>query len=305
MYEHWKLKEVHKLGITGKGTTIAIIDDGLNRSHLSVSNKCAHGEVNGCQQWYHDHANHGTAVAAIAAGKKYTTETGVDIPPGIAPDANLYIYRLGNKFGEKELSAALDHILNLKETHIDVVAMSLCLPKNNEKIEGQLAELAKKKIVCIAAAGNSGSLQSGVKFPANDSNVISVGALRDTGQVSFLNPDGGSGIDVYAFGERVLAPSLTAADATSNLDGSSYAVPMVAGFLSLLIQCAKTFPHCTKDVQDAYHNVKFLKHHFHTCYELCDDQRRLLRVGDYFKNLYEYREQSPSKLVKYYRKVYN
>ena len=298
VYDHWKLAEVHKLGITGKGTTIAIIDDGLNRSHLSVKNRCARGEISGFQDWHHDKAEHGTAVAAIAAGEGYH-----NIPPGIAPEASLYIYRLGKDFGAKELSAALDHIL-LKQD-IDVVAMSLCLPKKSEKIEGQLAELAKKKVVCVAAAGNSGSLQSGVKFPANDSNVISVGALKETGQVSYLNPDGGSDIDVYAFGEGVLAPSLTAADATSNLDGSSYAVPMVAGFLSLLIQCAKSFPHCTEDVQAAYHSVKFLKHHFHTCYELCDDQRRLLRVGNYFKNLYEYREQSPSRLVKYYREVYN
>ena len=305
VYKKWNLKEIHALGITGKGITIAIIDDGLNRSHLSVQEKYRAGEINGFREWYHNEAEHGTAVAAIAAGKPYTTDAGDDIPPGIAPDANLYIYRLGKNFGADDLLDALKHILNEAESkRIDVVAMSVCLEGSYKDIEAILEKLTKKQIVCVAAAGNSGDLEPGAEFPASDSNVLSVGALEDVGQVATINPQ--EEIDVYAFGKNVFVPSLSKINAATNLDGTSFAVPMVAGFLALLFQCTKwekEFPGCG-GVYDAYHDVKFLRKHFIKCHKLCKD-KRLLHVDSYFlTDLWKCRKLKPSPLVEFYRQIY-
>lgn len=306
VYEHWNLEDIHKLEITGKGITIAIIDDGLDCSHLSIKQKYKRGDIRGFPTgtWNHDKAEHGTAVAAIVAGYGYRNESEQVIPHGIAPEANLYVYRLGENFNRgdnemaaaNELSAALDHILNLQEPRIDVVAMSLCLPKINMMVKSKLEELAKKRIVCVAAAGNSGILKPGARFPASDGNVISVGAIEDTGHVANFTPD--SEINVYAFGKNVVVPLLTSANATSHLDGTSFAVPMVAGFLALLFQCTKQFPNC-EDAYDLYHNVSFLNEHFKACHKLCKD-RRLFYVNTYFKDLWKDRMQDPSPLVAYY-----
>ena len=110
-------------------------------------------QLGGTGEWYKGRASHGTAVAAIAAGDGYTTESGEKIPPGIAPNANLYIYRLGDTFGREEVSAALDHILTLDSTRIriDIVVMAFSLPKSSEKIEAQTCRTCQKKdCVCCS-----------------------------------------------------------------------------------------------------------------------------------------------------------
>ena len=142
-------------------------------------------------------------------------------------------------------------------------------------------------------------LQLEQKFPANCKDVLSVGALKPTGQKSDLTPP--DGIDVFAFGEGVVVPSVSAANATTKLDGTSFAVPMVAGFLALLFQCTKILPPRTKDVEDAYHNVNFLREHF-KFYRLCDDKKRLVRVGDYFEELLKYKDQPEPPIVKNWKR---
>ena len=318
MYTHWKLEKIHKEKITGKGITIAIIDDGLDHEHDSVREKCKSAKIRGVlhdDQWKHKRAKHGTAVAAIIAGKEYTIKNDSDeevtIPPGIAPDANLRIYRLSENFTKgdavaavNELSAALDHILTLSETErIDIVSMSVSVPGKYKPIEAKLKKLAEKEIVCIAAAGNVGDLEPGAKFPANFKEaVLSVGALSSEGKESQFNPR--SGVDVYAFGENVAVPSLDATDTSASyLDGTSFAVPMVAGFLALLFQCAKEFPKC-KGKYEEYHDVSFLREHFIKCHKLCKD-KRLLYVDSYFlTDLLECQAHNPSPIAKFYWQVY-
>ena len=69
---------------------------------------------------------------------------------------------------------------------------------------------------------------------------MSIGALTPRGKTDCdLNPD--NGIDIYAHSEDIVIPLLDASrnDMVKLDDGTSYAAPMVAGFLALLIQCVK------------------------------------------------------------------
>ena len=54
--------------------------------------------------------------------------------------------------------------------------------------------------------GNNGYMQEYAGFPAFNQNVLSVGALKSKGALSGMNPPTGSGIDVYAPGEKNLCP---------------------------------------------------------------------------------------------------
>lgn len=56
-----------------------------------------------------------------------------------------------------------------------------------EDVERLLLKLAENGIVCVAAAGNEGFYQQGVKFPASDPNVLSVGSLTPLGCESDFN----------------------------------------------------------------------------------------------------------------------
>ena len=225
-------------------------------------------------------------MAAVAAGDDVKDETGeVQIRRGVAPEAELYVYRMSDNLKCNEVRDALRNVLEYTskpENRVDIICMSFSLPGRNDEIETLLSQLAEKGVVCIAAAGNDGSFQKGVGFPASSRHVLSVGALTRTGQMSNLNPE--DKIDVFAIGEGVTVPASQDKGEKRSAQGTSYAAPMVAGLLSLLIQYAKdTAPHRRTDIDKRLHSVDFLRDLFND-HKLCDN-RKLVRVDSYFEDL--------------------
>ncbi len=76
-------------GLSGNGQTIAIVDDGFRLSHAELDGKTI------SQSGTFNAENHGTAVAAIAAGK----QDGAGMM-GVAPKANLHLSTFLNGMGE-------------------------------------------------------------------------------------------------------------------------------------------------------------------------------------------------------------
>lgn len=73
--------DLHAMGITGKGITVAIIDQPLNTEHSEIKDNIIHYESNG----YPEHLEaqfHGTAVSSLLAGKTV----------GVAPDAKIVYF---------------------------------------------------------------------------------------------------------------------------------------------------------------------------------------------------------------------
>ena len=66
--------------------------------------------------------------------------------------------------------------------------------------------------------------------------------------------------------------------------GTSFAAPMVAGFIALLIQCAKGTPNSTEKIVTMYHDVSFLTHVFAKS-AACNEQLQLLHAGKFLSNL--------------------
>ena len=270
----WNLDWLHSQtgNCRGRNTVIAIIDGGVDITHNFLSAKYQAQQIFGCNfvphidpltntllidpnKWYGQDAQdpHGTAVAAIAGGYSY----------GVAPDAILYICRI---FHNGKMCASLlhplEHLLELKTSGklpIDIISMSLGTDSDKEDIERLLPRLTEQGIVCVAAVGNKGLYQQGAQFPASDLNVLSIGALRPLGPESDLIPS--TGVDVFAPGEDIVCP-LMSPGSTVLFDGTSFATPMVAGFISLLLQCAKELPGSTAKVVAKYHDLRFLKQLF-------------------------------------------
>ena len=277
----WKLDQwLHMYGCgkgncTGKNTVIAIIGGGVDINHQVFNAKFNAKQMFGHNfvpdfdpqmgrpildpvtnepvvdedLWYGGIAKdaHGTAIAAIAGGRNY----------GVAPDATLFICRIyhgGEQYAD--LTHPLEHILQLKQSgqlSTDIVCMSLGSPYRIQAVECLLAMLAENGIICVAAAGNEGLYQQGIIFPASDPNVLSVGSLTSLGRGSAYNPS--VMVDVFAPGEDIVCPFLISPIS----GGSSFATPMVAGFLSLLIQHVKDSPGSTTNVVNEYHNIEFLR----------------------------------------------
>lgn len=310
----WKLEPLHNRGLDGTGTTIAILDSGIDLTHISFSEKLKHSFIGGQNfvpeisqstetivpdHWHGQSVkdSHGTAVAAVCGGCTYTIGNEV-VPNGVAPKAVLYICRIfqNNQVYPLHVYAALEHIINLhKHNTIDILCMSFKLPGKDEGIESLLSHLANAGVVCVAASGNDGLYQKGITFPASDPHVLSVGALKPLGQVSDLNPC--DKIDVYAPGEDLILPTLENQNIIAMQDGTSFSAPMVAGFLSLLIQCAKEISQ-SPNVISKYHDVKFLKELFNNP-TLCD-KRKLLRVPEFLSDILDQKSDLTSLIQKIY-----
>ena len=75
------IANLHAMGITGKGITVAIIDQPLNTEHIEIKDNIIHYESAG----YPEHIEaqfHGTAVSSLLAGKTC----------GVAPDAKIVYF---------------------------------------------------------------------------------------------------------------------------------------------------------------------------------------------------------------------
>lgn len=124
------LRKLHERGITGKGVSMAIIDQTLLVDHEEYKDRLKfYEEIHNCED---DGAMHGAAVSSIAVGK--TT--------GVAPEADLYYiaethgkFTLSNMvtgfpFDFKYLAKSIDRIIEInktlpKEKKIRVISMSI------------------------------------------------------------------------------------------------------------------------------------------------------------------------------------
>ena len=75
-------------------------------------------------------------------------------------------------------------------------------PKKEEERQELINNLARRGMICVTAAGNSGPFGGKVASPACLSNVLAVGALDRRGRPADYNHPGK--IDVYAPGEKLM-----------------------------------------------------------------------------------------------------
>src|SRR5581483_11169891 len=227
-------------------------------------------------QFVSDGLGHGTHVAGIAGGNGAQSYGSGNFYGGIAPGANLYNLRVFTNDGEGHVSnvlAAIDWILaNHASENIRVVNMSLGTPVVESYKTDPLCIAVEKMvnagIVVVVAAGNFGkdssgnTVYGGILSPANDPEVITVGAANTFGTdqrsddtvttYSSRGPtliDGLTKPDLVAPGNKIISVSAPGnyllqnfPSAASNLpgymvlSGTSMAAPVVAGGAALMLQ---------------------------------------------------------------------
>ncbi|UPM52527.1 S8 family serine peptidase [Gottfriedia acidiceleris] len=190
--------KLHKEGITGKGIKVGVIDTGIDYTHPDlkdvykggydfVSNdsdpmettyqdfqKSGSPQFNlltGASYW----TNHGTHVSGIIAGTgKNSSEFAIT---GVAPDVELYGYKVLGPYGTGFTDAILAGIDRAVQDKMDVINLSLGTdvtdPLNPMSLAINNATLAGT--VCVIAAGNYGAPYS-IGNPAASPLGISVGA---------------------------------------------------------------------------------------------------------------------------------
>jgi serine protease AprX len=255
------LDELHKQGITGQGSTIAIIDSGI-ANHGDFKNRIKYFKDFSNKQTKNaiDPLGHGTHVAGIAAGD------GKDVD-GIAPQADLVGLRIKTPL---QAIKAIEWAVENKERYsIDVLNLSLGVEANLPNRQDPFAQAAQQAvdagIITVVASGNEcfathceGSISTPGILPA----AITVGAYDDGGTVSLDDDqmwgrssngptahDQVAKPDLVAQGVNVFAPSSAGSslgktrtrwDKYHSDQGSSMATPMVSGGAALLLQVDPT-----------------------------------------------------------------
>lgn len=239
-------------GLTGKGTTICVIDTGIAQ-HPDLKDRIVGFKdfVNGKSEAYDDQG-HGTHCAGIAAGDG--GETGKY--KGTAPEASIVGVKVLDRNGSGNFSDVIKGIQwaieNKEKYNIDVISMSLGGPVTQPSAKDPVSLAAEKAteagIITVVAAGNEGPGPQTIGTPGNAENVITIGAMDDRGTetrdddklayFSSTGPtlyDGRIKPDILAPGVNITAASHYGSGYVS-MSGTSMATPFAAGVMALAAQ---------------------------------------------------------------------
>jgi len=249
-------------GYMGNGTTICIIDTGIDASHVSLDDLDDNPNtddpkvigwldlVNNKTSPYDDEG-HGSHVAGIAAG----TPSPSGLAIGVAPGAWLVGIKVLNENGtgtEEALLAAFQWILDHKDDYhgIDVVSMSLSadIPANMTTgvllIDQMTDMLVMNGMVVTVAAGNAGPDSMSLGTPSSSRMAITVGNVEIKGASSPVADsssrgptwDGRVKPEVTAPGTQITSVAANTHDKYVQHTGTSMATPHVAGLAAILRQ---------------------------------------------------------------------
>ena len=173
---------------------------------------------------------HGTHVASLACGKLY----------GVAKKANCYSVRVLNSWGRAPWSVVIDG-LNSAATYITsknprrpaIISMSFRGP-NSDSVNSVSSYIISKGIPIVAAAGNKKDDACNYS-PSCVPEVITVAgsALKDH---VYHHTSGGSCVDIFAPGFKVIGADYVCNECTKILSGTSMATALVSGAIALYLQ---------------------------------------------------------------------
>ncbi|HEX6428528.1 MAG TPA: S8 family peptidase [Niastella sp.] len=257
---------LHKLGFTGRGMTIAILDAGFS-SYLTnpvFDSVRLQGRVLGTWDYVDNNASvnedalHGANVFSLMASNR----PGVLV--GSAPHASYWLFKTedsGSEYPVEEQfwavaaefadSVGVDMInTSLGYANFDNSIFNYSYAQRNGKtamitIAVDLA--AKKGILVVVAAGNSGGSSTDLKYvgcPADAENAFTIGSIdinRNIAGSSSWGPNGAGLLkpNVVSVGAGAVVATTTGNPTTGN--GTSYACPLMAGMVACLWQVFPEF----------------------------------------------------------------
>ncbi|PEL14210.1 S8 family serine peptidase [Bacillus sp. AFS017336] len=189
--------KLHQEGYTGKGIKVGIIDTGIDYNHPDLKaaykggydfvdndndpmettyddwKKSGEAEVSSGSTYY---TVHGTHVAGIIAGRGANKSDYA--VTGIAPEADLYAYRVLGAYGSgstENVIAAIDKAVN---DGMDVINLSLGSNNNDSMDPSSIAinNAVLSGVVAVVAAGNQGNDFYSLGTPGSAALALTVGA---------------------------------------------------------------------------------------------------------------------------------
>ncbi|AGB36140.1 S8 family serine peptidase [Natronococcus occultus] len=225
--------------------TVAVLDTGIDPDHESLAVDDGVSFVDcedGCDDDWDDDGVHGTHIAGTAAA--VDNDVGV---VGVTPTAELCAVRVLDGDGgghDSEIAAAIEWCA---DEGIDVLTLSLGGPEPGPILEDAIEYAYGNGVLVFAAAGNAGPDGDTVDYPAAYDACIAVGATDLRDEVADFSARG-EGLELVAPGVDVVSTS--PGDEYETMDGTSMAVPHVAGLAARLRDAGVPHAADTDDADD-------------------------------------------------------
>ncbi|MFE0019737.1 S8 family serine peptidase [Amycolatopsis sp. NPDC059021] len=236
-------------GLTGAGTTIAVVDTGLDENHPDLKGKTVAAADFSGEGDTVDRHGHGTHVASIAAG---TGAASGGRFKGVAPDAKLMVAKVFGADGQGDTAQVIAGVDWAVAQGAKIVNLSLGagVTDGSDPLSQEIDRLsAKSGTLFVVAAGNAGSGDRTVTSPGAATSALTVGAVDGKNALASFSSRG------PRLGDALVKPEITApgvditaaraagtsmgdpvdADYTS-ASGTSMATPYVTGSAAVLLQ---------------------------------------------------------------------
>ena len=249
----WEEKDSQDRFIKGQGVRIALLDTGANYSHPDLVSSYVDGYDyfnNDDDPMDDDRDGHGTHCAGILVGDG-TNSSGRYT--GVAPEADLYVYKVLDNKGDGEwenillgLEAAVDPNGDGDTSdHVDIISASFGTEtpgSPDDFVCKKIDEIVDLGIIVVTAAGNMGSGQSTIISPGASLKAITVGSVDKNDVIAVTSSRG----PVFSEGREFIKPDVVAPGVSimstsstggyKTLSGTSMSAPHVAGAVALLLQ---------------------------------------------------------------------
>lgn len=217
---------------TGKGVTVAVIDNGVNAQHVDLKGNVLKGKdfLEGGDDTSpaesEEQPSHGTQIAAIIAGHGHGSG-GADGVMGLAPGARILPVRDNL---DSDLSFA-DEIRYSVDHGASVINISAFTGKDDPADREAVAYALEHDVLIVAGAGNQ-SEDPSIEYPAKYPGVVAVGGVTRDGTF-WKGSNYGPEVLLTAPAERIVSAAWPGNKMTIS-DGTSYATAFVSGAAALL-----------------------------------------------------------------------